>query len=162
MPDTAVNFNGAYLRRATALTGAAATNKWTFSAWVRPTAISGPQRLFEIAASSSALRFGVTITGAGLLNIFARHSGGATLLSATGSTILVAGTLYHIVFSVDISDPAKRHVYINRAAEAMSWDTYSSITRLRPLGRMLTAATITWFNNIDANAAFEGGRRASL
>lgn len=57
-----------------------------------------------------------------------------------------AGTLYHIAFSVDLSDPAKRHVYINRTAETMSWDTYFD----NGIGADATAATITWFNNIDA------------
>ena len=125
MPDTAVNFNGAYLKRTLVLTGATETKTWLFSAWVRPTAIGGTQRIFEIHDTTNS-RMVVAITGSGRLFIFGGSSTFDSYLEAESSTIFSAGTLYHIAFAVDLTDPAKRHVYINRAAESMTWYSYTN------------------------------------
>ena len=83
--------------------------------------------------------FGVSILSSGLLNIVGANSDGTTRLNAIGSTIFSAGTLYHIAFAIDLSDPALRHVYINRVSETMTWNAYTEFS-IDP-----TLPSINWF-----------------
>lgn len=49
------------------------------------------------------------------------------ILTATGTTVLTAsGTWHHLAFSVDMADTAKRFVYLDGAAETMTWTTYTN------------------------------------
>ncbi len=109
-----VNFDGTndYATRGGALTGVANTKMITGSVWVRMAALGNPgNRIlnsaptkFDFYYSDSLQRFNVNV----------RNAANALIGQFTcGSANVVTGTWYHVLFSIDLSDPAKRHCYLN-------------------------------------------------
>lgn len=122
----AVNTNGAYLYRTAALIGAAASRKWTFSFWIKPLAIGATQRILEIISATGTNPARINLASSGKINVTGTNSLGSTILNLTGSTVLSAGTLYHVAGAIDMTDAAKRLLYINRAADTLSVSTYAN------------------------------------
>lgn len=82
---------------------------------------------FTYSPCVSIFEYGVNsirTNAAGLLSIsFWKTSPDVTVASADLRT-LVVGRFYHIVFSFDLADTSKRHVYINGEEETVTWNNY--------------------------------------
>ena len=121
----AVHFDGSndYLSRAASFTGAADSKKWTFSAWVKASADTSNimQILSSRNVASSQVRtsvfrlpstsgfpFALDVTG----HRPASSNEGLVLVSPSNSLAVAEGWV-HALFSVDMADTAKRHLYLN-------------------------------------------------
>lgn len=58
------------------------------------------------------------------LTIIWKLTSGSNSFQFTGSDVLALGRYYQIDFSVDLSDSAKRHVFINNIAATGTWNDY--------------------------------------
>lgn len=112
-----------YLSRTTAPTGIADSPKFTiaFSFMADTTGVN-----IVGFGSSTATRFNVQLLTTGL-SVSARNTTGSLILSTdtTGVTFVV-GRNYSVVVSVDLTDTAKRFVYINGQAVSATWSTYTN------------------------------------
>lgn len=131
-PAGAVDFDGTndYLSRSSDLTGNADGKTFTFSAWVWPDNGQGPIYCSANATSGSLqpviIGVGNAATGTYNLTILYRdYNSGITKLQAYSAALSVPrDTAMHVLISVDVSDTAKRWVYINDVQTTMSWDNY--------------------------------------
>jgi hypothetical protein len=117
----AVDFDGTndYLTRGAGLTGAADSKLWTGSLWIN----SDADGLFYmlIAASTtvggSTLRIFVYKGTTNRLIVSGRNPAGTTIvdIQSAANSIEAADGWVHAMWSCDLADTAKRHVYINDA-----------------------------------------------
>lgn len=122
-PYSDLNGSTQYLRRTTALTGIAASKTVT-CAFVVNSDVAATQQIITCADGIVRI-FGVNLTSTGF-SISAKNAGGvSTILSAT-VTGFAALRNYHVVVSFDLSDTAKRSVYVNGQAASVTWNTYTN------------------------------------
>jgi len=119
----AVNFDGStYLRKASDFTGAADSKLILLSFWFRKTTTATG----VIYEGDSGFRIDLDTNRR--VNFSAPNSAGTNILiaSTTSTAQFNLNTWNHIAVSVDMSDTAKRHVYINGSAPTMTWTTYTN------------------------------------
>lgn len=97
---------------------------WTASIWFRTDDLTAQQHLFGDSVNGTTIFVNVderiVING---------YSGAAAVLNATsGTNVVLADTWHHLIFSVDLSDSGKRHVYLDDASLPMTWTTYTNST----------------------------------
>jgi hypothetical protein len=124
----AVDFDGTndYLSKS-GLTGAAVTNKFSLVFWINlqgetnhtGTVIS----VSDAGSGSSAFR---VFLNAGALQVIGLNSSDATILSATDGSDLTTSGWQCVMMSLDLSDTAKRFVYVGDSARSFTWTTYTS------------------------------------
>jgi len=122
----AVNFDGSgdYLNRGGDLTGVAGSKLWTVSVWVKiPNVASAEHYIFN---DSGGNRYNFSVQAGGLVQITARTSGNFETLRVNATAAVSSAAWAHILFSVDLSDTGKRHLYVNGTDTSPSWDTYSN------------------------------------
>lgn len=112
-----------YLSRTSAPTGIADGKQFTFQCVVNSDVTSN-QDIIAFGDASSP-RFTVTLGSTLLISGF--NSSGSNRLSAsiTGNP-LVSGRNYILTVSIDMSDTAKRHVYLNGVSQTVTWSTYTN------------------------------------
>lgn len=122
----AIDFDGAndYLSRSSDLVGNADGKTFTFSAWVWPnnTADFG---IYNAVLNEGAAQLGFAVSGgSNQLQIQARNPSGSLVLSVAGGAQWSYQTWNHVLISVDLTDTAKRSIYINDVFQSVSWTTY--------------------------------------
>lgn len=118
-----------YFTRDGGLTGAVDSKLMTFSAWVYVEAGLGGR----LIASSDSLAGGGSLTRAVLSggdNRFSLngHNAAGTDILNLNSSPLAAGRWHHCMASVDLTDTAKRHVYIDGVSDLAVINTYINDT----------------------------------
>lgn len=102
-------------------TGFEDSKSFTLSFWLKRDD-GGVERFYAINPSR---KFNPSIGTAGTFEILGRNSAGSNVLLMTGNTTLNNFVdWYHIIISVDLTDTAKRHIYINDGAETLNVTTY--------------------------------------
>jgi len=122
----AVTFNGTnnYLNHTSALTGAVDSKTITGSLWIkRNGGLGGSYNLFHSA--NGPTKFRITFDTGDRLRILGNNSAGALILNYTSTSTITDTNWHHILFSIDLSNPANRHVYIDDAIETGTWGTYT-------------------------------------
>ena len=116
-----------YLGR-TSLTGIANGKQFTFSCAYRGiTGSGGVQPVLWIGYAPSISWYVIVDTANKDLNILAKTAANVTILSATiRNNVLIDGRNLVVTVSVDLTDTAKRHVYINGTLATMTWTTYTN------------------------------------
>lgn len=123
-----VDFDGTndWLTRDAALTGAADGKQLTISMWIEVD-VDGSLMNFLFGASALAgatSRIVLRRQTTNVIQLFGFNSGGTQRLRADFGSLTVASGRNHIVLSVDLTDSAKRHVYVNGADAGPSWTTF--------------------------------------
>lgn len=126
------DFDGStgYLTKASALTGISNSKTLSISFAMYMDALSG-QMFFTMGDSSTTRNRGVLLhlVNGGTyrrLDVYAYDSAGSQILNARLPLNMVAGVLYYVQFSADLSDTAKRSAYINGAVQSVTWNTYTN------------------------------------
>ena len=125
------NFNGtnSSLRKTSALTGITDTKTVSCSFWVNPGAISGGESWLFMLNSGAGSQRGFQISFSNTIwRFFAYNSAGTQILGSTASTSYGAGEPYFVQISVDLSNSAKRRIYINGVLDSTSWSPYTNDT----------------------------------
>lgn len=117
--DRGVSFGGTpYLVRSGGLTGAADSQKLTFSCWVRVhTGLGG--RLIASAQSVGGGGFHTRVVlgqGTNAFSMVGNNSSDITILNINSSTIPFADWV-HVIGSADLSDTSKVHIYVNDVSD---------------------------------------------
>jgi alpha-tubulin suppressor-like RCC1 family protein len=142
-----VTFDGAndYLTRGADLTGNADSNKVTGSFWVRRN--GGIGSVMYIQANTSA-RVYVTLAADNTVNIHGENTGGTAVLDLRTTSTITDANWHHILFSIDLSSTASRHIYLDGVAETLNVTTYN------------TAGTIDFTRNDHSiGATIAGGNK---
>jgi hypothetical protein len=121
----AVNFDGTndYLRRGGGLTGAADGKRGTLSLWFRPAVDNTTMDLVWGAIANNngffIVRKRATTPAANGLVVEAYPPGSGTpnISLATSDQSVLAGNYYNLLVSFDLTDPAKRHLYLNDVSD---------------------------------------------
>lgn len=116
-----------YLRTATT-TGAADSKTVSGSFWIRfnatPTGNQFP--IYGATASGGSRGFRVLLNSTPNLRFLGTSNLGANVLDVTVALTLVANTDYYVQFCFDLTDSAKRFVYINNVSRTLTINTYSN------------------------------------
>jgi hypothetical protein len=118
------------LARTSALVGVATNKKLLLSMWgVMDADNSNNRTFFNSYNPGGSQNRGVhgTVNTSRFVRIFAFNASGTEILNGVGSTSVGSG-LFHLLFSVDLTDTGKRAMYVNGVAQTVSWDTYSNDT----------------------------------
>lgn len=129
---TAVTFDGVddFLERAGGLTGAANSQLMTFSCWVRRRGSTIGGRLI---AAVTALNGGtgasriVLVSGTNVFNARGLNAAAATILDISASAAPSVEVWTNYLVSVDLSNAAKRHLYVNDVSDLVV-TTYTNDT----------------------------------
>lgn len=124
----AIDFDGTndYLSRASDLTGNADGKTFTFSAWVwkNETGRSDP---VYVSNFSGAIQ-GVVIRNNGLnIDVSCTNAANTVILEfSTGTAFNTTQTPLHLLCSIDLTNTARRHVYINDVLQTITWTTFTN------------------------------------
>ena len=123
----AIDFDGVtdYLSRSSDLVGNADGKAFTFSCWVWRSG-AGYVRMYRV--DGAALRVRVECDESQTL-VMARDSGGNNILYMDGAAgLLPKDTWTHVLISVDLTNTANRHFYVNdvNLTSSVSWSVYSN------------------------------------
>jgi hypothetical protein len=126
----AADFDGTndWLSIAGAMTGLANSKQFTFSAWVNIRAFgASSHRVLHFGGNAATSRyFAVLVSNTGVVSVNARNAANAVILDVSSSA-QSSGAWVHILCSCDLSDPAKRHLYVNAASD-LTVTTYTDDT----------------------------------
>lgn len=126
-----VQFDGTndYLARGGDLTGNANSKLVTGSFWMKLPASPGFFYIWTSqSTASSNPRFGISFDGASTLVLTGQNSSSTTILSMTSNAVLSNTSWRHVMFSFDLSDTNKRHIYIDDSDEFNAASTYTNDT----------------------------------
>lgn len=116
-----------YLSRTTAPSGIANGKQFTLCFSYQPDVIGGTAHQVISFASSTNYRFEFYVDTDGSAYLQARNTAATRILLATfAASTFKAGRNYVVTFSVDLSDTAKRHIYINGQSVSPTWTNYSN------------------------------------
>lgn len=108
-------------------TGLADGHLVSFSALFRRTTNATDQTLFWLDNGSNSIRFTIHISTDNKIYVRGRNSTPADVLDIGGSTAISAGsTLHHLYGCFDLTDNAKRKIYLDGVAETLSVTTYDN------------------------------------
>lgn len=111
-----------YLTRGAGLTGAADSKLLTFSGWFKwDGAVEGGRVVASVttvggATQRTRVHFDST-PGSNRFSVSGYNAAGAQILAAGAAQIPVAGRWCHYLFSADLSNAAKRHLYIDDVSD---------------------------------------------
>lgn len=104
-------------------TGWADSKLATGSLWVKRDGASGRDTIFSINGGT-VFRLDFLAT----TNKFFMGTTGSPLSATSGTAISDTTTWHHILFSFDLSDTGKRHLYIDDVLDSTTWTTYTDAT----------------------------------
>jgi len=121
----AVAFDGVTdrLTHSTALSGVSDTKMVTGSFWVKDNNLGDFNRIFE-ASTSGAGEFLINIGVSDQIRFFGDNASGTVILDMDTSNNTMDGTWKHILFSFDLSDPSRRHIYVDDTSDLSSASIY--------------------------------------
>lgn len=152
-PDNTAVFDGVndYMNfTSSGPTGLADGKAFTFSAWIRFDGGDGSdQRIIGCVNSSLSTRFFVRKTTANLISLLGLNSSGTTILNVESSDTLTAASGWaHVYACVDMSDSAKRKIYINGSPQTLNIVSWTDDTI-----DMVSANAVYWMG-ATTSAAF--------
>lgn len=127
----AVDFDGTndYLTRGAGLDGAADSKLVSGGFWLNCDVDDTTTYIFTgtTTLGGSTLRWRTTRTASELIQIIAQNAAGTLVLnvSSTAGGIVAAGGWYNVLFSFDLADTGKRHLYIADASDLATVSTYT-------------------------------------
>ncbi len=123
------NFAGGanYLQRSSALTGAVDTKVISCSFWISPGAVSGGEYALYMDNNAGSLR-GLIITWSNTnMRIQAYNSSGTQILEAyVDSPSWGGGVEWYVQLSFDLTNSAKRSLYVNGTQASVTWSPYTN------------------------------------
>jgi len=124
----AVNFDGTndYLTRGADLTGNADSGKFTTSLWFKAFDNAANKELVTTANS----RLTVRLTATEQVEVRAKNTGGTDVLVVTTTPTYNDGLWHHVLVSVDMASTATRGFYVDGAAPAVTWATYTAASAI--------------------------------
>lgn len=115
-----------YLLRGADLTGNADSGKFTMSFWFKVGNNAANKELITTANS----RFTVRFTATEQLQILASNSGGTGVLSVATTPTYADGNWHHALVSIDMASTSTRWIYVDGAAPAVTWTTYTAASTI--------------------------------
>lgn len=116
-----VNFDGVndWLELAVDLTGNADSKLVTGSFWVRFTSATGSTEMIWLTDTSltTTPKFRINRTSSESITFLASDSAHSLILFASTSAAFADTAWHHVVFSFDMSDTAKRHIYVDDVSD---------------------------------------------
>jgi hypothetical protein len=113
----AVEFDAASERlvKSTPISGASDSKRITGSFWIYHTSIGQNRRIFETIQNVSGGVLSIVLKTAGnnRIDIIGQNAAGTNILNIESSVGLVMNRWNHVLFSFDMSNSARRHIYIN-------------------------------------------------
>lgn len=160
----AADFDGTndYMSRGGSLTGAADSKRLTFVAWFRVDGSNGSAiDLFEIDIPATRTTFLIRRASDGRIQVLGKDDGATTalLLYSTG-TYTSGATWRCLMFSVDMFDTAKRHLYIGDTNDLGTVTIYENLPIDFTTAECLVGAedgAASKFNGCLAELWFEDG-----
>lgn len=130
LDPVAAAFDGtaAYLRRVAGLTGAADSKLFTISAWIRINSTAAQTLIAsETALAGGTIRIAAGIAAGGRFYVIGVNSAGTNILDQR-SSVLPVGPFIHIIASFDLSNSAKRFIYVDDVSDISQNNTYTNDT----------------------------------
>ena len=97
---------------------------WTGSFWFRFTSSAAPGSIQDIVDTEPVDNFRIDRTTGNNIRIIANNSSSTTILGLFTATTYNDTNWHHVMFSVDLSDTNKRHVYVDGVSD-MTVNTYT-------------------------------------
>ena len=145
---SSTKFSGSsqYLSKSSDLTGNANGKTFTVSFWINPTDDTNTTKYIYHTSGSWRNTISYGTNGTIFVSFFQSASGGGTVFEIQNPEIRLGfGGWNHVIFSADMTDTSKRHLYINdQAASATYTHTNNNIDFTRTqhaIGEDLTAST---------------------
>jgi hypothetical protein len=128
----AIDFDGTsdFLEKTSDLTGNADGQSFTFSFWLWLNDTAGA------VLTNGNSRLVVQVTS-GAIQIYGKNTGDNNVLNFT-TAVIPQQTWTHVLVSLNLSNTAQRHVYINDVQQSITWTTYTATNVDR-------ASTGTWY-----------------
>lgn len=131
-PAQAAEFDGTtdYMRlTSSGPTGLSDGKVFTVSCWLDFSGGDGVQKYIFTTSSTTEGKWYLYKTTGNNVALFARNAAGGTILDIVGSTSITAASGWvHVYACVDLTDTAKRKIYVNGVAESLTVNTYSNDT----------------------------------
>lgn len=121
-----IDAEGDYLQNNSLFSGATDSKQITGSFWVYRNPSSNTAHRYLSLGNDASSQNLLTIRkeSGDAFNVEARDSGGTKILDIESTSNIELGQWHHIVFSLDLSNPSNRHIYIDGNAETIVVDTY--------------------------------------
>lgn len=122
----AIDFDGNndYLIRATDLVGNTDSKTFTFSAWIYVPHRSGKSDYIYTNKGDAPAPVQIMVNTLNKLRVFFKNSSDGNLYAFSSNVEITGNTFVHVLFSADLSDTSKRHVYINDVADVPTYTYY--------------------------------------
>lgn len=125
-------FNGTTgnLRRTSALTGIVNGKTWSFSFFVSRGQVSIGGTELVLSMGRTGFNPGqILLNSSGYIQILLHNSSNTTiLLGTTSTTQMVNNTTYHVCGCIDLTNTAKRFIFVNGVQQTVSWSVYTNDT----------------------------------
>lgn len=125
-------FNGTTgnLRRTSALTGIVNGKTWSFSFFVARGKASVPDTELVLSMGRTGFNPGqILLNSSGYIQFLLHNSSNTTiLLGTTSTTQMVNNTTYHVCGCIDLTNTAKRFIFVNGVQQTVSWSYYTNDT----------------------------------
>ena len=98
------------------------SKQFTFSFWIKRNETGTNTSLLRMVLPGG-FRVAFTINANDVLTVSARNSAGTTVLTLRGTTPIDDTEWHHVLWSIDLSSAAKRHLYVDDAADTFDLTT---------------------------------------
>lgn len=124
----AVSWGDSWAKRGAGLTGAADSQSVTGSFWYRVSDVNIGQNIFAgtTTLGGTTTRFKILFLN-GLFQVSGSTSGGTSILDIRSTTLIEAGSWYHILFSFNLANAGQRHLYVDDVSD-LNVVTYTNNT----------------------------------
>lgn len=146
---------GIFMERGAGLSGAVDSKLLTFSCWVRKhvSVVGGAHLITAVTAvNGSTDRTTIAASSDGRLSAFGYNAAGTLILDQRSSAIGV-GPWVHMLCSFDLSNPARKHIYINDVSDLASSNIFTNDTIDFTMADWGVGATPNGGGNFDGSLA---------
>jgi hypothetical protein len=114
-----------YLSRTTALTGIADSKTFTIQFVLNTDVLSAYSQVIGFYEGGTA-KVSFQLDTTGIFYLVARNAAGTVIFNAVSAAVITPNRNYVFTLSVDLSNTANRHFYLNGQAVALTWNTYTN------------------------------------
>lgn len=114
-----------YLSRTTAPTGIADSKTFTIQFVLNTDVLSAYSQVIGFYEGGSA-KVSFQLDTTGIFYLVARNAAGTVIFNAVSAAVITPNRNYVFTLSVDLSNTANRHFYLNGQAVALTWTTYTN------------------------------------